>query len=194
MVLAHKGLRPFNGDALVVRTEKKVNMASLEHVCYVPHRPLVVNNEVELRPLEGGTAITELPQIFWKDGTPWLEACLWAHERATSREIKIHTVQTEMRHLHAYANFLDTNEEIDWRHFPRRKADRVLVLWRDELIKARDAGKLASSTASQRMSATIRFYRFAAENNLVSGNPFQICCTIYWPVISDLVSLRIASF
>ncbi|UUZ71102.1 site-specific integrase [Polaromonas sp. P1(28)-8] len=90
--------------------------------------------------------------------------------RATSGEVKIHTVQTEMRHLHAYANFLDTPTKSDWRHFPLRKADRVLVLWRGALIKARDAGKLASSTTSQRMSATIRFYRFAAENNLVSGN------------------------
>lgn len=141
-------------------------MATLEHIDFVPTRYLLESKQIKSMPVKGGKVTTGLPQIIWESGRPWMEACLWAHERLIS--VDIQTVQGDMRHLHAYAVFLEEIEQ-DWRHFPIRKADRVLVLWRGELIKKRERGMLSSSTVTQRMNATINFYRYAAENNMV-GN------------------------
>lgn len=46
--------------------------------------------------------------------------------------------------------------------------DRVLIRWRKTLIELRDKfGLLAPSTATQRMNATIHFYRYARANDLI---------------------------
>lgn len=111
--------------------------------------------------------IQYLPQLFWADGTPWVEANLWAHERATSGKTDLKTVQSNMRHLHKYAQWLEA-EKVDWRHFPILERDRVLIRWRKKLMEERDKyGLLAPSTATQRMNATIHFYRFARANDFI---------------------------
>src|SRR5438105_2693047 len=71
-----------------------------------------------------------------------------------------------MKHLTAYASWLEFME-LDWRHFPVRKQDRALVLYRGELIAQRGRGSLAPSTASARMAAVIQFYRHAQAYRLV---------------------------
>ena len=72
-----------------------------------------------------------------------------------------------MEHLHKYANWLE-KEDVDWRHFPKNKAERVLVRYRGALIDARDRGDIAPSTTSARMHAVIRFYRYCAGRNFIS--------------------------
>lgn len=142
-------------------------MARLESINYVPHRAVVAEREVnwvrklDARPLSG------LPQIFWNDGTPWAEVNHWAHDKALSVGIKLNTVQSLMSHLHKYASWLE-ERQIDWRHFPTRKSDRVLVRYRGSLIEARDSGDLSPSTATARMRSVIQFYRHCAAHNFIS--------------------------
>lgn len=142
-------------------------MARLESINYVSHRAVVAEREVNwvrdpaVRPLSG------LPQIFWKDGAPWAEVNHWAYDKALTLDIKLNTVQSLMSHLHKYASWLE-KKQIDWRHFPTRKSDRVLVRYRGVLIDARDSGDLSPSTATARMRAVIQFYRHCAVHNFIS--------------------------
>lgn len=143
-------------------------MAELELIHYVPHRFNLKNDgtvtavrDTACRPIK------HLPQLFWRDGTPWIEANLWAHQRATTGKTDIKTVQSNLRHLHKYAEWLET-EKLDWRHFPMLERDRVLIRWRKHLIEQRDRyGLLAPSTATHRMNATINFYRHARVYDLI---------------------------
>lgn len=143
-------------------------MASLEYIQYIPHGIIVADDgavrrepDRALRPIKG------LPQIFWADGSRWREANLWAFERATNGMTDIKTVRSNFGHLHKYAQWLE-DEQMDWRHFPILERDRALIRWRKYLIQQRDRlGMLLPSTASQRMNATIHFYRFAQARGLI---------------------------
>lgn len=142
-------------------------MAHLEYISYNPHRPEIAHSGVVWVPEVSVRSVEQLPQIFWADGCPWSEANLWALEAARNREVKLTTVKGSMEHLHKYANWLE-QEQIDWRHFPQQKAERVLVRYRGALVDARDRGQLAPSTTTARMRAVIRFYRYAAGRNFIS--------------------------
>ncbi|MEI7296245.1 site-specific integrase [Paraburkholderia tropica] len=141
-------------------------MARLEHIHYeffcatLGDRADIVWLPESKKPIEG------LPQIFWEDSRGWDEANQWALERAASGTVKIETVRRTMKHLNVYATFLEACNT-DWRHFPVSKKDQVLRKFRKHLIDERDAGRLASSTASGCMSTIIQFYRFASSNHLV---------------------------
>lgn len=56
-------------------------MATLEHIDFVPTRYLLESKQIKSMPVKGGKVTTGLPQIIWESGRPWMEACLWAHER-----------------------------------------------------------------------------------------------------------------
>ena len=143
-------------------------MAALELIHYTPHRPVVGEDGTVRWDLDPACSpVKNLPQIFWDDGTPWLEANLWAHERATSGKTDLKTVQSNLHHLHKYAQWLEA-EDLDWRHFPMLERDRVLIRWRKHLIGMRDKlGLLSPSTATHRMNATIHFYRYARAHELI---------------------------
>lgn len=143
-------------------------MASLELIDYVPHQySLSDDGNVTWERDIACRRIKNLPQIFWADGTPWVEANLWAHERATSGKTDLETVRPNMRHLHKYSQWLEA-EGLDWRHFPTLERDRVLIRWRKKLMENRDKyGLLTPSTATQRMNATINFYRYARANDFI---------------------------
>ena len=153
-------------------------MARLESINYVPQRAVVSEREVSWVSTPYSKPISGLPQIFWKNGTPWIEANHWALYKVQSMSVKINTVQSLMAHLHKYASWLEVEEEknkignkvqqTDWRHFPMRKSDRILVRYRGALIAKRDEGDLKPSTASARMRAVIQFYRHCATNHFIS--------------------------
>lgn len=134
-------------------------MAKLEYIRYTPHRALIINGEVKWAQVRHSKEIENLPQIIWKDSTPWREANMWALERATNRDVNIKTVHSNFTALHAYAKWLESTET-NWWDFPAKKADRCLVRYRKTLIDARDDGTLAPSTASQRMTNVIQFYKW----------------------------------
>lgn len=142
-------------------------MARLESITYTPHRCAVDSNVVTWTSVAQGRAIDGLPQLIWRDGTPWREANLWALDRATTRNVGIRTVQTAATSLHAYADWLEDTETAWW-DFPPKKADRCLVRYRGALIDARNEGRLAPSTTSQRMRVVVSFYRWLRAMRLLS--------------------------
>lgn len=116
-------------------------------------------------PSETGKVIEGLPQIFFSNGEPWRVANAYANDRIES-PVTIKTVASNMRHLKAYATWLEEND-IDWRHFPRRKGERCLFRYRGQLVQMRDAGALSGSTVNARMQAIIHFYRWAQAHGWV---------------------------
>lgn len=144
-------------------------MAILDYIRYEPYLATLSESEELVHSKEAKKPIERLPQIFWDDGSGWVEANLWALERASSTELDIETVKRTMKHLARYANFLEVNN-FDWRHFPLKKEDQPLRKFRKQLIDARDAGDLEGSTTTNCMSAVIQFYRFANANNLIGAN------------------------
>lgn len=155
-------------DATCLHTPTDAAMATIEFCNYTPHRIVVSEDgkvcserDHALRTIKG------LPQIFWTDGSPWIEANLWSHNRATNGVTDIKTVRSNLAHLHKYAQWLE-EQILDWRHFPILQRDRVLIRWRKHLIEQRDKlGLLQPSTATHRMNATIHFYRFARVYDLI---------------------------
>lgn len=149
-------------------------MATLEKISYTPSEVTVVAGAVQRALARGKSALSNLPQIVWSGGHPWREANLWALETAgKGRDPK--TILSGMTHLHAYAKWLES-QGVDWWDFPAREGDRCLTRYRGSLVAARDIGEIAPSTASQRMSAVIRFYRWLQASGLLSPE---------WPMWTD---------
>ena len=142
-------------------------MATLEHINSNPISATIENGIVDWTLCKKIKPIKKLPLIFWSNGDQWDEVNLWALEKARNRDVKLKTVNTQIEHLHKYANWLE-NVQIDWRHFPQRKSERVLVLWRGFLVDLRDHGVLGASTTTARMNAVIQFYRYADFHNFIS--------------------------
>lgn len=141
-------------------------MASLETVNYVSRHPEVDTDRIKWVLSTSDSALA-LPQICWKDGSTWGEANLWALTQSTSQKKDLKTVTRSMAHLTAYAKWLEA-EAIDWWHFPAKESERCLSLFRGALVLARDNGKLAPSTTSQRMATVVRFYRWLQSTRLLS--------------------------
>jgi integrase len=142
-------------------------LAVLEFIKYTPFREVIEDSSVSWVHDRLAHPIDKLPQIFWDGDEPWHEANHWALTKATSTTGgDIGTVTSLMKHLAAYASWLES-QELDWRHFPMRKQDRAVVKYRGHLIAQRDRGSLAPSTARSRMAAVIQFYRHAQVHGLV---------------------------
>ena len=141
-------------------------MASLEQINYQPHRAEISDSSLQWAELKR-KPIKNLPQIVWEDNSTWAEANLWALDQATSSKRDLKTVRSNMSHLLAYAKWLEA-ESIQWWHFPERESERCLVRFRGALVAARNNGDLAPSTASQRMAAVIRFYKWTQSRRLIS--------------------------
>lgn len=109
------------------------------------------------------------PVVFRLDGTLWIEAALWARHLLADKEPA--TVARAIDHVATYAAWLES-EGISWEHFPPLKKDRCLVRFRNALIRDRDAGTIAPSTATACMNAVLRFYRWANAMRLIGlDNP-----------------------
>jgi len=141
-------------------------MAVLE---IVNHKQMSLNPNGEWKALNDSRS-NAIPQIFFNDGEPWLAANKYAFYMLNSisgNDPK--TITSKMNHLKAYASWLEENQ-IDWRHFPKKQKDRCLFKYRGDLIEARDSGELAPSTVTTRMGAVIQFYRYAQLENLLDSS------------------------
>lgn len=129
------------------------------------------SQEVSWVPIVGLKPLPKVPHIFFNNGEPWLAANAYAINKLESvAGNNLKTVTSSMSHLKAYACWLDDNE-VDWRHFPKKKKDRSLYQYRGFLVRQRDTGLLSPSTASSRMAAIIRFYRWAQVYGWVDRTP-----------------------
>lgn len=143
-------------------------MAQIEYISFTPMREAIMNGQVSWEPDRLGKAIARLPQIFWKGGKPWSEVNHWALTKAQGTVgSDISTVASVMKHLKAYASWLELTK-LDWRHFPKQPAKKAVVRFRGELIRQRDQGLIEPSTATARMQAVIQFYRHASVHGFVS--------------------------
>ena len=141
-------------------------MASLELIHYQPRRAEINDGSLQWKDLKR-KPIKNLPQIVWEENSTWAEANLWALDQATSSKRDLKTVRSNMSHLLAYAKWLEA-ESMTWWHFPERESERCLIRFRGALVAARNNGELAPSTASQRMAAVIRFYKWMLSRRLIS--------------------------
>ena len=142
-------------------------MASLEFINYQPRRAQINEGSFQWQDLER-KPIINLPQIVWDDNSTWAEANLWALDQATSSKRDLKTVRSNTSHLLSYAKWLEA-QSIQWWHFPERESERCLVRFRGALVAARNSGDLAPSTASQRMAAVIRFYKWMQVRRLITA-------------------------
>ncbi|MDA4235151.1 site-specific integrase, partial [Escherichia coli] len=83
-----------------------------------------------------------LPQIY-NGATSWEEVNLYAYDLLINHQLNLKTIQTEMLHLNAYANWLETQENLNWLTFPDKRSERCLVRFRAELIKQRENRKIS---------------------------------------------------
>jgi integrase len=143
-------------------------MARLEYISFTPHSVAVGANRELLVKAKVNEFIPNLPQLFWDDGTAWVEANLWALDRLSDDRIDYETVKRTMKHLRTYAEFLDV-QKFDWRHFPIRKPDQPFRKFRKWLLEEVEESAIALSTASNCMAAVIQFYRYADANGLVGS-------------------------
>lgn len=144
-------------------------MASLERVMITPlipvfsDRGLNINWEVN----QNAKVHSNVPHIFFSDGTPWLEANAYALEKLNSPYgNNPKTVISSLNHLKAYAEWSE-HTGIDWKHFPLVKHERCVYRFRGFLVEQRNKGLIRPSTAAARMGAVIRFYRWAHQNKLL---------------------------
>lgn len=142
-------------------------LASLETINFKQKSHEIHSEQIIWNDSQEKNDIKGLPQIIWNDNTPWREANLWALQLARKKDTNLKTVVSAIKHIYAYANWLEA-ESIDWWHFPAREADRCLIRFRGYLIKQRDNNSIASSTTTHRMNSVIRFYRWLHKNNLIS--------------------------
>jgi integrase len=147
---------------------KDLGLASLEYINFKPLREVIEDGALNWVPDKHSRAVRRLPQIFWDGGEGWAEANYWALDRASHPQADVETVKALMKHLYAYASFLEETE-MDWRHFPMRLADRAVIRFRGRLIEQIDNGALASSTARARMAAVVQFYRHAQAHGFVTA-------------------------
>jgi hypothetical protein len=82
-------------------------MASLEYIDFNPWHDLVVDGQLAWQPDKLAHGISHLPQIFWDSGEGWAEANHWALEKVTNHRVHLDTAEGLMKHLHAFACYLE---------------------------------------------------------------------------------------
>ncbi|WP_158611785.1 site-specific integrase [Guyparkeria sp. SCN-R1] len=141
-------------------------MARLERIHYQPMRfDRITSDDLPWVADDTRPSISDLPQIYFSDGEPWVEVNSYALDRVEMGK-SIKTVVSDMGHLRAYADWLE-DEDLDWRYFPKKKARRCVFRFRGHLVGQREEGDLSPSTASARMNAVERFYRWAKKEDLL---------------------------
>lgn len=138
-------------------------MAILENIISqrMVYEPRSKDAEYGFIPDNNKKPVKSFPQIFFSNGDPWLEANYYALYRFEDLQKDIKTVQTEMSHIAKYACWLE-DVNLNWLHFPKKKAERCLFRFRGYLIEQRNEGLLAPSTTSAIMNSVIAFYRWAS--------------------------------
>lgn len=135
-------------------------MACLRHITFTQHRVEAENGVVLHVPSGSQTPIAGVPQLMWRDGSPWREANMYTLARLRDIGVSLSTVQASAASLLRYAKWLE-KEDVQWWHFPRdKKRERCLNQFRKFLVESRDRGEISPSTASQTMSQVIAFYRW----------------------------------
>ena len=103
----------------------------------------------------------------WRIGNLYLTTKL---EQESSYESR--TFRTIADHLLDYLRFLE-DENLDFLHLPKNYRLKATFRYKQHLVRLRDDGKLAATTASARINAVVNFYRGILAWELVSENEFE---------------------
>ncbi|MNU39750.1 Phage integrase family protein [compost metagenome] len=113
------------------------------------------------------------PVIIQGNGEPWRIGNLYLTtklENEGSYESRTH--RTIADHLLDYLRFLE-NEELDYLHLPKNNRLKATFRYKQHLVRLRDIGDLAPSTASARINAVVNFYRSIIDWKLINEIELQ---------------------
>jgi integrase len=111
--------------------------------------------------------------VICRDGSPWIDACLFLLERIIDKSDELQNVQ-KSNYASDLANFREFIEEyeIDYLYFPMNKMKRPTYRYRANLKSRVRSGEIAKSTAQRFMQTLISFYRWLiSEKGFVPDNP-----------------------
>lgn len=115
----------------------------------------------------------KFPLVLNADGSLWEPACLWLLDRAQARPLKVGSLPSVAQGLRDYKLFLD-EVELDWDDFSEaEKYVRPTYLYKTHLQQLINAGFVAKSTASRRMSTVIALYRFLMSEPVMRFHPLN---------------------
>lgn len=157
-------------------------MARITFAKFTAHDVFVSDSGVaiERRPPRAGVLrrpVLEVPVLWWSNGQLWDCANLYISHRIDSvvgDELDFVTVKREADHLRAFAAFLE-ERGLQWHAFGADKDQKPTYAFRGHLLRKRRERKLAPSTATARMGAVIRFYRWVLSQGLITQGvaPFE---------------------
>ncbi|WP_321529031.1 site-specific integrase [Sedimenticola selenatireducens] len=117
------------------------------------------------------TFVGPLPRIFWGNGVEWAEASLYLAARADVIPEgfgSTDALASHAKHLKAYADFIESNDDLEWDKFGARRRQRPTYRFRGYLIKCRDeVGDLAPSTVTNRIRSVKAFYQWILANKIL---------------------------
>jgi len=152
-------------------------MAHLLHIRYTPHDFSVTDSgplaSARMRRDQGHDEpirLDNLPVLMWESGALWDEVNLYFTCRADDvldGDVRMATVHFDAQALVHFATFLES-QNLSWFAFGEERAKRPTNLYRGHVIRLRERSQLAPSTASARMAAVLRFYRWVQSRGLLN--------------------------
>lgn len=112
------------------------------------------------------TTLKGFPTFYSEEGIYITPLNLWMNFLVNVKHAK--DLSSPVRALKRYWKFLELNH-FSWNIFPNQRAAKPTYRYRnDNLLKAVKKGELAASTASIYMQHVVKFYEWAAYENLIS--------------------------
>jgi len=142
------------------------------------YKPLLHDNDEPLN-------FNQIDMVLSRDGSPWVDACLFMLARVIDKADEIHTIQNSnlAGDLATFREFIE-EYSIDYLAFPKNKLRRPTYRYKAFLKSKIRTGETAKSTAQRLMQTLIAFYKwlkkekgFNPENSLWVKSDSQISFT-----------------
>jgi integrase len=118
----------------------------------------------------------DFPFMYLAGGIPWklgnLYLVKYAKERTGANPYNSQTINSIARSLIDYAAFIES-EGLSFIDMPTDKFERPTYLYRADLINRCKQGEIKATTAQQRMSSVINFYRGLSHWDLIDDVMFE---------------------
>ena len=154
-----------------VGAERRVlTVDAVEHEYYVrPTSYEIDGRRTDNKPSWFGGAHKRFPIVLNADSSLWEPACLYLAEGIDNlvdsrKKERFISKADDIAH---FKKFLD-EEEVSWTEFPKLKQKRPTYRYRAHLLDCVEAGEVAASTASRRLSSVVAFYRYCIEKGMVA--------------------------
>ena len=130
------------------------------------------------KPQSVGSPIPGVRAVFFEHGDIWEEASAYLAERAFTKSAMgepLDAIEGDAGSLRAYAEFLESNEGLEWWKFPEERFNRPTYLFRGYLVRKRNDRQIAPSTATRHISSIKRFYEWVLVKRLLdpAAEPYR---------------------